>query len=399
MARTRKTRPEPGVREVATKAGPRWRAVVDVAQPGERRKQQTRTFDDIDAANEWVRGARKEVENGTYKPPSVTTFRQLADQWLASRRDIREVSRNGYDQVLKCVHARIGDRPTRDLTREDLDQLVEWLKTSGGLRGKGLSQRSVVYTLGAVRQVLEHGVQTGALPSNVAAHVKAPRRRKGDRAAVTVWEPAELIAFRTVADADPWAAAWRLTLCGLRRSEVLGLRWESVDTAAGTVTVESSRVALRKGKTAIDDPKSEASHRTISVDAMHPGTTDALIELSKSSAYNADGLVLVDALGRGIAPDAYSERFRDLCRQAEVPVIRLCTPYATASRACSTVAGSHRLMRPRCSVTPSRRTFRCTSPSPSVAQRPQRRYSVNRWQRSGKPHCPRITATALSPAA
>lgn len=95
---------------------------------------------------------------------------------------------------------------------------------AGGQRGKGLSQRSVVYTLGTVRQVLAYGVAEGVLSSNVAVGVQAPRKRRGDSRPAVVWEPAELLTFRDTSDGDPWVAGWRPTLCGLRRSEVLGLR-------------------------------------------------------------------------------------------------------------------------------------------------------------------------------
>jgi integrase len=46
-----------------------------------------------------------------------------------------------------------------------------------------------------------------------------------------------------VADADEWAAGWRLTLCGLRRSEVLGMKWESVDLARGEACPQGSEVS------------------------------------------------------------------------------------------------------------------------------------------------------------
>jgi len=80
-----------------------------------------------------------------------------------------------------------------------------------------------------------------------------------------VWEPADLLRFREAADADDWAAGWRLTLCGLRRSEVMGMHWSSEDT----------------------------------------------------------GYVVVDELGRPVRPEAYSDRFTELCTKAGVPVVRL----------------------------------------------------------------------------
>ncbi len=100
--------------------------------------------------------------------------------------------------------------------------------------------------------------------------------------AINVWTPEELLQFRAVADLDEWAAAWRLTLCGLRRSEVLGMQWAAVDLAAGEVKVQAGRVLLDKARTATDDPKSSASRRTVRVEEAQSDSV-ALLRSLKSS--------------------------------------------------------------------------------------------------------------------
>ncbi|KAA1427871.1 site-specific integrase [Nocardioides antri] len=328
------TKPKPGepIRFVESKGGPRYRVVLDVSPKGASRRQVTRTYATLREARAFVEETRTRVRQGNYTAPSRVTVRQLAEDWLRSRVDVREVTVNGYRGVLAPVLERVGERPAQTFTRRDVEALMMWCEESGGARGKGLSQRSLVYTLGTLRQVFAYGVSLGVLATNPAADVKARRRTKGNRNDVEVWDVEQLLTFRQVADVDPWAAAWRLTLCGLRRSEVLGMSWRSVDVEAGSVQVEASRVALTEGRTAVDDTKSAASHRAVPVESMHPGTVGLLRALSArqaadrlaaGGAYADSGLMLVDALGQEIAPDAYSARFRALCRQAGVPVIRL----------------------------------------------------------------------------
>ena len=95
---------------------------------------------------------------------------------------------------------------------------------------------------------------------------------------------------------------------------------------------QASRVVVAAGRTALDDAKSEASHRVVPMEQMHPGSLAMLRALSAAQAadrvaagpaYEGSGLLLVDVLGRGVSPDAYSDRFRALCAAAEVPAIRL----------------------------------------------------------------------------
>ena len=124
----------------------------------------------------------------------------------------------------------------------------------------------------------------------------------------------------------------------MRRSEVLGLDWASVDLAGGVLEVVSARVALDSGQTALDDVKSRASRRAVPFEAMHPGTA-ALLRRSSlpggrepraGGAWQDSGLVVVDALGRPMRPEAYSDRFAELWRPSGVPGSD-CTTCATPS--------------------------------------------------------------------
>jgi hypothetical protein len=64
---------------------------------------------------------------------------------------------------------------------------------------RGLSHRSVVYTLGAIRQVLAYGIAENVLATNVASSVRAPRKQHGDSKPKIIWTPEELVRFRAVA--------------------------------------------------------------------------------------------------------------------------------------------------------------------------------------------------------
>lgn len=334
----RVTKPRDGepIRLVETARGVRYRVVVDTAPKGAPRRQVTRTFDTIREAREWLAEARTALVRGSFTAPSRVTVRALAEAWLAERQaesespgGIREVSVNGYRSALHAVLLHIGDKPAQALTTADVRALVRALATEGGKWRRPLSHRSIVYALGTLRQVLDHGVESGVLAKNAASGVRPPKAKAGDRRRQVVWSPAELATFRAHVDglpedvlaADPWLrVGMRLTLCGLRRSEVLGLEWQRVDLAAGTVRVEQGRVKTGRGRaTAHGDAKSDDSHRTVPVEVFHPGTVSALRALWLAQGRPEAGLVVVDALGGPIDPDGFSRRFRALSTGAGLP--------------------------------------------------------------------------------
>lgn len=334
MARLTRPREDEPIRLVQNKTGPKYRAVISTGTHADgKRRQTTRTFDTLTEAREWIAETRLAIKRGTFAAPARVTFSDVADAWLTSHRDVREVTLKNYANALKPVRQRIGHRKVQDLTRSDIDALVTWLATEGGMRGKGLSRVSVVYTLGRVHQVLAYAVAEGLVLANVADGVRAPRKRHDEaETELLVWTPEQMITFRAVADAHEWAPLWRLTLSGLRRSEVMGMRWRDVDTEAGTVTVTQARVLLDGKATVTDAPKSAASWRTVPVESMHAGSTAMLKSRKRTQAAQKlqagpgrpeSDLLSLDDLGVPIRPEAYSDEFAKLCRQAGVPVIRM----------------------------------------------------------------------------
>lgn len=321
MPRKPKAKPEP-IRVVHTERGERFRVVLDVAPKGAPRRQVTRTFDTLAQAREYVAEVRDGVRSGAYVKPSEVTVAVLAERWLASRHDVREVTVYGYRNALGPVLARIGQQRAQDVTPEDVHALVLWLGEHGGTRKPGLGHRGIVYALGTLRQVFRYGVAQGVLRDNPAADVKPPRRRKGDRAKVATWSVADLRAFIAAGDADgDWSHVWRLIGCGMRRSEVLGLTWDHVDLDAGVVHVRQGRVAVGGTRTVTDDPKSEESWRPVHVDLAHAGSR-AMLAAARLRQPEGAAFVVLNAAGQPPHPDVLSARFRRVCREAGVPPIR-----------------------------------------------------------------------------
>ncbi|HEY5786190.1 MAG TPA: site-specific integrase [Microlunatus sp.] len=330
MPRITQPRADEPIRLVENKTGHVYRVTIDTAQKGAPRRQITRTFPSLKTAREFVQTTRESQARGSYIAPQAITLGQLCTDWLASKRDVREITRNGYANALRPAVAHLGGRPAQSLTRKDIDNLVAWAHTSGGRKGQALSQRSVVYMLGTVKQVLAYGVASGLLATNVAQGVKPPRRTAADKRRTVVWTPEQLRTYAATAKTDSWAAGLRLLLCGMRRSEVCGLRWSDVDLDLGTVMVSQSRVLVAKQTTSTDDPKSSASRRTVPVESMFPGSVailkatrkrQATDRLKAGEAWTETGLVVVDALGNGIHPDALAARWRKVCETAGVPEI------------------------------------------------------------------------------
>lgn len=319
------------IRLIETRTGHRYRVVLDVAPAGAPRKQLTRTFDSLTEARRFVIDTRASMSAGTFTAPSSETVAELCGRWLESRRDVRPVTLEGYRNWLVPVLRHLGSRKVQDLAVRDVEELAVWLSACGGRRGQALGPKSVKSCLVALGQALDLAAREGTVNRNVAKLARRPRSRTRRGTDLQHWQPEEVLRFRTHADAHPLAASWRLTLSGMTRADVLGLRWSDIDLLDGVAHVSQGRVALDRADH-VDDPKSEARRRAVPFETMHPGTVAALralrarqeaARMAAGAAHDSQGMVVVDAMGRPVRPEWYSDEFRRVCVAAGVPTITL----------------------------------------------------------------------------
>ena len=89
---------------------------------------------------------------------------------------------------------------------------------------------------------------------------------------MSVWDPLQLRTFLDSVRSDRLFAAWLPATTGMRRGEILGLRWPDVDLEGGTLSVRQIRTVARY-KVITVTPKTERGARTVALD---PQTLSAL---------------------------------------------------------------------------------------------------------------------------
>lgn len=162
---------------------------------------------------------------------------------------------------------------------------------------------------------LDHAAKRGLVVRNVARLVDRP---KIEHREMSTWTPAEAATFRDHSRADRLHACWLLTLAGLRRLEVLGLRWTDVDLDAGTVSVAQGRVVVQGEGTMTGDPKSHRSRRVLPMPAdviaalRSLKAAQAADRLALGDCWPDTGLVAVNSDGSPIRPEPKATRASSL---------------------------------------------------------------------------------------
>jgi integrase len=113
-------------------------------------------------------------------------------------------------------------------------------------------------------------------------------------------------------------------LYGLRRSELLGLTWEAVDLAKGTVRIEQGLIEVH-GRPEWSEGKNARSRRTIPIDKS---TVAALKDhrrfqneerLAAGREWNDFDLVVATRVGRPVSPGNFDQTLERLVKAAGVP--------------------------------------------------------------------------------
>lgn len=325
------------ITEVTAGSRTRFRVVLDTGTHADgRRRQTTKTFDSRKAAKAWLDATRTDVRNEAHVPRDRRTVTHLIDGWLDSRIDVKPATRECYRNSLAHAKGRLGHVTAQDVTRADLSRVVVAMLTETVPGGHLRSASTVRLLVGLLKQVFAWAVEDGWCRTNPAVKVKVPKDDRLGGETMTCWTRAERTAFLTHTATDPLAVGWMLTSVGMRRGEVLGLRWADVqlDSVDPTVTIRRTRGLVRR--TIVEGtPKSPASHRTLHLRdlpglvALLRATRKAQVtqQLAAGPAYaqgdKHGGYVVADGLGQPVHPETYSRRFGALCKAAGVRVIRL----------------------------------------------------------------------------
>jgi integrase len=270
--------------------------------------------------------------DGSYVEPSKQTLGEYLMGWLAevgTDGGIRATTWKTYDVAIRVhVAPRLGAVPLQQVSRAEIKTLYRQLRTGGRARGGPgeLSPKSVHNVHLCLHRALGEAVEDGLIRANPADRA---HRMPADRPEMLYWSASELLRFLDSAEDDPSFAMWRLAAyTGMRRGELLGLRWLDVDLDRQRLSVRQQMVRTG-GKTEFRAPKSKAGIRPISLDRdtveaiRSVQRVQASAKLGCGPAYRADlDLVFCRADGSPHDPDVVSHQFERQIARAGVRRIR-----------------------------------------------------------------------------
>jgi integrase len=275
-----------------------------------------------------VKGTRKDAEaelarlldaahKGVLPDASKLSVEAYLRQWL----DGKDLSPRSREQYLDIIQRQIAPVLGKiELQRLKPLEVKTWL---GGLRardGRKLHARTLRHAYRVLHGALAEAVKLDMVARNVAGAVTPP---KVEAAEVQILDADQIAALLDVLKGSrlhPIAALAFAT--GMRRGELLALRWQNVDLGRATLKVEQSLEQTKDGLR-FKSPKSKYGRRTISL----PPTAVAMLSQHRKEQLEirmalgmgkpaADALVFCNHDGEPISPNGFSVTWGNAVSQA-----------------------------------------------------------------------------------
>jgi integrase len=270
-------------------------------------------------AEDWLRDrleALQRTEVSAVAPAALgVTFEEAALEYLryaTEDRGCKPSTVRGYRNTIN-VHL-LPVFGTMKLSDIGVQEIERWRAGMTSVRAqRELSNKTKNNLLVLMHAIFRHAVKLYGLAANPVASVDRFRvRSSGD---IQVFSPEEVWALVRAAGSEPDAAIFlTAAFTGLRRGELLGLRWRDVDFAGSTIRVRASYAA---GK--LTTPKS-GKVRAV---PMAPDVASALAKLGDRERYTGDDdFVFAGEAGPPLDGDALSSRYRDALARAGLRPLR-----------------------------------------------------------------------------
>ena len=302
------------------KRRPKWIA-TGLPEKGNKRKAQQLLHEAIMAA---------EQQEAEQQGNEDILFADYIQRWLASvKQRVDEVTYQGYallaERHVLPYFKQLGVR-LRDVNRQMLQTFLDEKGRNGRLDGKGgLSPKSVRELKNILNQTLNEAIRDDLIVANPCALVRLPPR---ERKQANFYTAEQLNTLLAVAKDEPLYPMIRVAIIyGLRRSELLGLKWDSIDFENDVLAVKHTVVKVSK-KVEKDKAKTKSSYRSFK---LSPEIRGLFLALQKNQRENSrlcgKAYVKTDYVfcwndGRPFDPDYVSHRFKKILEAAGLPPLR-----------------------------------------------------------------------------
>ena len=308
-----------------------WSLVFDIGldEQGKRKQKWVTVQGTKKEAEKELNRLLHEMNSGTYIEPSRMTLAEYLEYWLEhyAKTNVAAKTLEGYAEFIRLyIVPQLGKHPLAKLQTAHIQAYYTYAQQQGRRRiVGGLSARSVLHQHRVLREALNQAVKWQFISKNPADAVVPPR---AERTEMKVLDEAQMARLLAAAEGTRFYLPILLAVTtGLRRGEILGLRWEDINLSTGMLSVRQALGQTRQGLQ-FKPPKTTKSRRGVSLPAL---VVEALRRHQEQQqqekalmgpAYEDRDLVIAAPDGQPGTPNALTKGFGALLVRKQLPRVR-----------------------------------------------------------------------------
>lgn len=266
---------------------------------------------------------REELKNGLKVTVKKMTFGEWLDKWLEDHIKIgtRLTTYENYSCIVKThIRPLLGTIRLDKLKTEEIQELLR-LKLNGDKAGMGkLSSKTVILIHMIINSAIKQAMRSGILTCNVAERVTLPKKVRKEIHPMSKGQIHQFLA--AIANDRMFAAYYLLLATGMRRGELLGLKWSDIDFNNKCLRINRALAKTNTCGAQFSDTKTQRSRRMI------PLESEAIQILKRykqrqtgekgdlGEAYQDQDMVFCRGDGVPMHPDVFTHRFIKLTKKA-----------------------------------------------------------------------------------
>ena len=326
------------IRKRSTKKGEAYQIIIETERDKSEEnpnKGRNRIFKTVyctkKEAEKIMREMLNKIDNQAFIKDNKTTVKEFLEEWLELfiEPHLAPTTVFGYkNQLSKYVYPILGNKRLQELKTTHIQKFYNDMKIKSPLSDKPLGAKTIRNIHMNLLAAFDKAVEQEVIPKNPAKLAQLPKGAKYKAEVYSLDEINQL--FELVKDTDLELAIHILILLGLRRGELVGLRWSNVDLQNNTVNIIENAVMI-KNDVIIKDPKSESGKRTIEMPEsltlmMKKAKLEYLQRRSKQKVRNInekDDYVITQPDGTPYKPSSFSQKIRRFLLDTPLKRIRL----------------------------------------------------------------------------
>lgn len=243
---------------------------------------------------------------GTLPTSGKQTVRQFLEDWLETfvKKNKREKTYTSYEETTRLyVVPYVGSLQLNKLEVGHIDMMI------AALQDKGLSSRTVQYACGVLSRALNRAVKRRKISENVVKLADVP---KVVRQEIRPLSEEQAQQFLAVVKGHRLEPLYRVALSlGMRKGEIIALRWSDVDMSEGVVRIAKSKTEAGIRKIAIPPRLREVlvAHQERQQEERH----------IRDAEWQEHGLVFPSEVGTPILKGNLQRHFKNVLKRAGLP--------------------------------------------------------------------------------